>query len=400
MLARTLGIKIVLGSATPSLETWQNCVLGKYKVSYMRHRVNQIPLPEMVLINMKDQNNLDKNLPTWLSAPLFEAIHQTLENKMQVALFLNRRGSAHFVLCRSCGYTEECPNCDISLSFHRKTELLCHYCAYSKKFSLECSSCREGELAPVGAGTESIETDLTELFPDIKVARADRDEIQSRADLEDLIEKMETGETQILIGTQMIAKGLDFPKLNLVGIILADVGFHLPDFRATERSFQLIQQMSGRAGRSAGQGNSSKVMIQTYNPDHPALQFALKKDFEAFAAEEIKQREFLNYPPVGRLIGIRLQGTQLDQVQKAARLLSGRFEKVKSRFSDRLSDIECLGPVEAPIAKLRGNFRYQALVKGLSAQKIHQFVNYILEDEAWVPSTVRIIVDVDPIYLL
>jgi primosomal protein N' (replication factor Y) len=400
MLARNFNIPIVLGSATPSLESWNNVINKKYLLSEMPSRVNHIPAPEVSIIDFKIKANMDPTLPKWLSVPMYEAIKNTLENKLQVALFLNRRGSAQFVLCQGCGYIEECPNCDISLSLHHRTELLCHYCGYSKRFNLECGSCKDGELSPIGAGTELVETDLKSLFPDFKIARADRDEIQNRQDLEQLISEMESGETHILVGTQMIAKGLDFPKLNLVGIILADVGFHLPDFRATERSFQLIQQMAGRAGRDLSQGSSGKVIIQTYNPDHPALKYALANDFKGFAAEEIQNRTILSYPPLGKLVGIRIQSTQLNRVIETSRLMSVRFKTLQSKYIEQFGDVEFLGPVEAPISKLRGMFRYQALVKTNSSSKIHQVLKMLISDEEWVMAGVRIIVDVDPIYLL
>jgi primosomal protein N' (replication factor Y) len=400
MLARNFNIPIVLGSATPSLESWNNVITKKYLLSEMPSRVNQIPAPEVSIVDFKNKAHVDPNLPKWLSIPMYDAIKNTLENNLQVALFLNRRGSAQFVLCQGCGYIEECPNCDISLSLHHRTELLCHYCGFSKRYKLECGSCRDGELSPIGAGTELVETDLKSLFPDIKVARADRDEIQNRKDLEQLISEMESGQTQILVGTQMIAKGLDFPKLNLVGIILADVGFHLPDFRATERSFQLMQQMAGRAGRDLSQGSSGKVIIQTYNPDHPALKYALANDFKGFAAEEIENRAMLSYPPLGKLVGIRIQSTQLNKVIETSRLMSVRFKNLQAKYIQQFGDVEFLGPVEAPISKLRGMFRYQALVKTNSSSKIHQVLKMLISDEEWVLAGVRIVVDVDPIYLL
>lgn len=255
-------------------------------------------------------------------------------------------------------------------------------------------------MAPVGLGTETVENDLQRLFPEAKLARADRDEIQTREELESLIEEMESGEVDLLIGTQMIAKGLDFPKLNLVGIVLADIGFNLPDFRATERSFQLITQVAGRAGRHVKKNESpGQVVLQTYNPEHPALQFALSNDYVGFAESELENRKDLNYPPVGRLISLRLQSTQLIKVQDASQSLARRAQQLQ-KSTERYQSIEFLGPAEAPIAKLRGQYRFHTLIKGSEPGLISAYVKQLLSDESWVPSSVRIIVDVDPLHLL
>jgi primosomal protein N' (replication factor Y) len=249
-------------------------------------------------------------------------------------------------------------------------------------------------------GTELLETEMQRLFPNAKVARADRDEIQNRHDLEELVRDMESGETDILIGTQMIAKGLDFPKLNLVGLVLADVGFNIPDFRATERSFQLITQVSGRAGRHVKPGEApGRVIIQTYNPDHPSLTFAQKHDFESFAQMELSQREPLGYPPLGKLVSFRIQGTQLHRVQEAARLLSIRSQQLKEKHTS-YEHIEILGPAEAPLAKLRGFYRYHLLLKGKDHRHLNSFCHQVLGDQNWLPAAVRISVDVDPLQLL
>ncbi len=255
-------------------------------------------------------------------------------------------------------------------------------------------------MSPVGLGTELVEEEIQKIFPEARLARADRDEIQNRADLEALIQDMENGETDILIGTQMIAKGLDFPKLNLVGLVLADVGFNLPDFRATERSFQLITQVSGRAGRHVKPGeNPGRVIVQTFNPDHPSLVFAKNHDFESFASQELTHRQPLNYPPYGKITSFRLQGTQLVRVQESARLLAKRSITLKSK-TNSYESIEVLGPAEAPIAKLRGQFRYHLLLKGLDHKTLNRFCHQVLGDQKWLPPGVKISVDVDPLHLL
>lgn len=398
VLAKFHNCPIVLGSATPSLETWKNYLEGKYQIHRLKSRVEDRALPQCEIIDLrKTEKNPD--LPSWLSDPLYTAIEKTLDRGDQVALFLNRRGVANIVLCPGCGFTYECPNCDISLTLHGKQNLVCHYCDYHERLTLDCPSCKIGETQAVGLGTELVEQDMQRLFPSAKIARADRDEIQNRLDLEDLIQNMETGETQILIGTQMIAKGLDFPKLNLVGLILADIGFNLPDFRSTERSYQLITQVSGRAGRHVKEGESpGLVFIQTYNPEHPSLQFRAD-DFEKFADFEIEQRAPLGYPPTGKLIAFRLQGTQQNFVSQAARLLADRGRVLKNKSSTYV-DVEVLGPAEAPLSKLRGNYRFQLLVKGKDHRKLNAFCHQILGDQSWCPSGVKISVDVDPLNLL
>lgn len=389
---------VVLGSATPSLETWKNVQDGKYQIHRLSSRVADRSMPTTEIIDMrKIEKNTD--LPFWMSENLFSALSETLEKKEQAALFLNRRGIANTVLCPACGFTYECPNCDISLTLHGKNHLVCHYCDYHETLQLDCPSCKVGEISPIGLGTELLEKDIQNLFPGIRIARADRDEIQSRLDLEELITNMEEGRVDVLIGTQMIAKGLDFPKLNLVGLVLADVGFNLPDFRATERSFQLITQVSGRAGRHVKPEDApGRVIIQTYNPEHPSLSFRAN-DFESFANFELLQRAPLHYPPIGKLISIRIQGTQLNRVGEAARLLSDRAKQLKQR-APVYQTIEVLGPAEAPLAKLRGNYRFQLLIKGLDHRLLNGFCHQILGDQSWTPSGVKFSVDVDPLHLL
>jgi primosomal protein N' (replication factor Y) len=399
MLAKYVDCPIVLGSATPSLESYKNSIEGKYHLHRMTKRVEERALPQIQIVDMREEVKRDGK-PDWMSEALLLALQTTLEKKEQSALFLNRRGIAQVVLCRSCGHTLECPNCDISLTLHAKSHLVCHYCDYHEDFKLSCPSCKEGELAPVGLGTEKVEEDLRILFPQARLARADRDEIQNRVDMENLIFSMEKGEIDILIGTQMIAKGLDFPKLNLVGLVLADIGFNLPDFRSTERSFQLITQVSGRAGRHVKPGESpGQVFIQTYNPDHPSLEFSVSNNFIAFADQEMMHRAALSYPPYGRLISFRIQGSKLGQVQQACQTLASRARKLQQQF-EPYSSIEILGPAEAAIAKLRGQFRYHLLLKGQTSSSMTAFCQQVQGDLDWLPSGVRISVDVDPVNLL
>lgn len=410
VLGKMMNCPVVLGSATPSLESWKNAVEGKYHLHHLRRRVANRSLPEIEVIDLRKQKADDEeqkkiiakysHLPFWMSPALYERIHEVLERGDQAALFLNRRGVAQMVVCPACGHTRECPNCDISLTLHAHSHLVCHYCDYHENFKSKCPDCKEGELEAIGLGTELLETDLSRLFPGKKVARADRDEIQNRADLEELIANMESGDIDILVGTQMIAKGLDFPKLKLVGLVLADVGFNLPDFRATERSFQLITQMSGRSGRHVKEGESpGLVIIQTFNAEHDSIVFARNHDFEGFAQHELEIRSQLHYPPSGRLVSFRIQGPHLNKVEETARLLARRAQALKVQFP-QYSSVEILGPAEAPLSKLRGQFRFHLLVKSTQTAAANPFSRQLLGDQEWVPSGIKILIDIDPMSLL
>lgn len=409
MLAKLKNIPIVLGSATPSLETWKNALDKKYHLHRLYQRVENRALPEYKIIDLRLKNDppapgIEKvdipPLPFWMSKELYLGLQASVKKNEQAALFLNRRGQAQLVLCESCGFTMECPNCDISLTLHSSSHLVCHYCDYHENLKKICPDCKEGELKPIGVGTELIESDLQKLFPVSRIARADRDEIQSRNDLESLIERMEKREIDFLIGTQMMAKGLDFPHLNLVAFVLADIGFNLPDFRATERSFQLVTQMSGRAGRHVKLGDTpGQVVLQTYNPDHESIVYSQSGNFEAFAEAELASRKSLLYPPFGKLISLRIQGSHLNEVQKTTSSLNVRAQHLREKIQ-AYKEVELLGPAEAPLFKLRGLFRYHFLLKGPSSQALHQFVIQLLGDEKWIATKTRILTDVDPISLL
>ncbi len=400
---------VVLGSATPSLETWKNAKDGKYHLHTMKNRVAGRALPNIEVVDLRENKDKARDnphehnkskLPFWMSPVLYQKMQETLGRGDQTALFLNRRGIAQTVICPACGHTRECPNCDINLTLHASSHLICHYCDYHENMKAKCPDCKEGEVEALGLGTELLETDLAKLFPDKIIARADRDEIQNRAELEDLILRMEQGQIDILVGTQMIAKGLDFPKLKLVGLVLADVGFNLPDFRATERSFQLITQMSGRSGRHIQPGESPGiVIIQTFNTEHESIIYACNNDFEGFAENELVTRAQLNYPPVGRLVSFRIQSSKQGQAQEAARLLARRALKLKNQHTQYAS-VEVLGPAEAPMAKLRGQFRYHLLVKASSPQVSNSFSRQLIGSGDWLPSGTKILVDIDPMSLL
>ncbi len=404
MLGHFHNCPVLLGSATPSLESWHNSQIGKYKLHQLKSRVHTTQLPSVEIIDLKaakEKAQLQGSLlPSWLSTDLYGKLQSTLDEGYQAALFLNRRGMAHIVICNSCGYSAECPNCDIHLTLHGKSHLVCHYCGYHENLKQQCPHCHEGELAPIGLGTERLETDLNRLFPDKRILRADRDEIQSREDLENFISTMEEGHVDILVGTQMIAKGLDFPRLKLVGLVLADIGFNMPDFRCTERNFQLMVQMSGRPGRSLELKDSkSEVIIQTYNPEHESLVFAVRHDYEGFAAQELVHRKALSYPPYGGLTSLRIQSSEHGKAYQLAQQIGHRARALQNQF-EPYKGLEILGPAEAPMAKLKNQYRYYILFKCSHKAVLNRFVRQLLGDESWIPPKCRIIVDIDPLQLL
>jgi primosomal protein N' (replication factor Y) len=403
MLGQFHNCPVILGSATPSLDTWKNAIDQKFVLHQIKSRVNKRPLPDIEVIDMRAEKDVQKKSfekPNWLSQKLYNSMHESLERKEQVALLLNRRGMAQMIFCPSCGHTAECPNCDISLSLHANTHLVCHYCDYHENLKTKCPDCNEGQLISLGLGTEKVEEDLKILFPDKVIARADRDEVQSRFEMEELVKKMEDSEIDILIGTQMIAKGLDFSNLKLVGLLLADISFNLPDFRASEKSFQLMTQMSGRSGRHVKENeNAGKVIIQTYNTSHESVQFAKNHDYEGFVQTELMHRQQLNYPPFHKIAAIKLQSQHLDKVQSACEQLAQRAEALKARF-EAFSEIEILGPAAAPIAKLRNQHRYHLLLKSAQPKTLNQFVRRLIGDSKWMPKQTKITVDIDPLNLL
>jgi len=400
VLARTLDIPIVLGSATPSLESWNNVLLGKYQLHTMAERVNARPLPAIEVVDLREEHRKRKDtpsgLPYWLSDRLYEELQHVFEKKEQAALFLNRRGVAQTAQCHACGYVAECPNCSVSLTVHAHSYLVCHYCDYSERLTETCPDCKLSPLEPLGLGTERVEHDMSALFPAIKTARADRDEVQNREQLEKLISDVEEHRVDLLIGTQMIAKGLDFQKLNLVGLVLADVGFHWPDFRASERSFQLLTQVSGRSGRQS----AGRVVIQTYDPTHTSINYTVKGDYRGFAEFELRERHELLYPPAWRMAMFRIQGASVDASQKAAEKLVQRAHALQRQHQVYAKDLVVLGPAPAPLFKLRNRFRYQVMVKCESAQRLNQFCRQILASGDWIPKATKVQVDIDPFQML
>ena len=352
-LGKCLNIPVVLSSATPSLESWQNAQSGKYFYHCLKKRVFETKAPDLKIVDMKKHKKTDI-LPYWLSKELYTALQKHLKKKEQAALFLNRRGENSYVFCSSCGFHFSCANCDISLTQHQSSHLICHYCGFREEKKEVCPKCKSPDLYSVGVGTATVEKELKKLFPFARIARADRDEIKNPKQWEQILKQMKKKEVDILVGTQMIAKGLDFPFLNLVGLIFADQGLNYPDFRAAEKSFQLLSQMAGRSGRRKKIG---EVILQSYNPSHPVIQ-DLKKDFEHFAVRELKYRKKHNYPPFGKLSLIRVQSVSSAMAKKEAL-------KIRQILKN-LEHLSLLGPAPAPHFRLRNKYRYHLLLKSVN----------------------------------
>ncbi len=387
---------IILGSATPSLESWHNAQEGKYKLLTMKERVQSRPMPIVEIINPRQDRDPHGELPYWLSQTLYNKLKSNYEAGHQAALFLNRRGIAPNVQCYDCGFSYQCPNCDISLTLHGKHHLVCHYCNYHDRMSEECPECKEGEPKAYGLGTEAVENDIRKLFPEAKVMRADRDEISSREAIEDMVQKMESNEVHFLVGTQMIAKGLDFKNLSLVGIVHADVAFNVPDFRANERSFQLCTQVSGRAGRHQTQG---EVIIQTYKTNHASLLAAQNHSYEQFVGQEMEHRQLFQYPPFGKVTAIRISGIREHEVIEEGQALVRFLQGLTQEF-EALKASKIMGPTPAPLSKIKNRYRYHILIKAEN----HKVINLIAsraEDfiKAHCKRT-KCLIDVDPYSLI
>jgi len=392
---RMNGAVVILGSATPTIETYHNTRIGKIAYLHLSCRIDNRPLPRVEVLDMR------KEKPgALLSAQLKNGLRERYQKGEQTMLFLNRRGFSSFVLCRACGHTFRCSNCNVSLVYHRdKRLLLCHYCNLLKPAPDICPQCRSGKIKTFGFGTEKLEAEVRRLFPELKVGRLDRDTTVKKGSLQRILGEFRRGETDVLIGTQMIAKGHDLPRVTLVGIIAADLSLNFPDFRAGERTFQLLTQVAGRSGRGRIPG---EVIIQTYNPSHPSIQMAVTQDFLHFYDTEISLRKELDYPPFHRLVNFRMAGNSLSRTRDYATMLGELSLDLCEKDSSFRNTIEILGPAEAPWEKLKGKYRWQMLIKGRDHRVLHNFTEKVLLSlkPRIKVSGVRVTVDVDPVNLL
>ena len=370
MLAKLHNCPVVLGSATPSLETWHNTIKGKYQLHRLSKRFGSATLPQVTIEDMTCQERSD--LPFWLSQTLYDKMQKHLACGNQVALFLNRRGDAQTVICTQCGECEMCPNCSVSLTVHHKVHLVCHYCNYHKNYDVHCKQCHADAMQNIGVGTSGIQKDLENLFSNKKILRADRDQISNRKDMETFIDQVSCRQADILVGTQMIAKGLDFRHLTLVGVVAADVSLNLPDFRASERTFQLLVQMAGRSGRHNSQG---EVVIQTFNYKNLVIQQAIKHQYEDFASQELAIRQGLCYPPFYRMALIRVRGASIEKIESALFAIT-RFAKEQAKKAQE-EYFEVLGPAPAPLSKIKSQYRYQILIKSSKSLWLSQFCQHL-----------------------
>lgn len=353
MRGKLEGLTVLLGSATPTLESYYRAKKGIFKYLNLPARVSQSSLPPVKIIDMREE--LKRGNTTIFSSELFAAIAQALKQKEQILIFLNRRGYASFVLCRECGQVIKCNNCDISLTYYAGANLLrCHYCNFSGKPPVDCPACGSSSIREFGIGTERVAEELAKAFPGAFIDRMDVDTTGRKDSHRLILERLEKGRTDILVGTQMIAKGHDYPNISLVGVITADTILNLPDFRAAERTFQLLTQVAGRTGRGSKQG---QVIIQSYNPEHYSIQAARNHDFSGFYRQEIAVREQLSYPPFSQLVNIIIKGRHEKQVIKGAMAL-GVFLK---QYRQYLTTI--LGPSPAPLVRLRNKYRWQIILK-------------------------------------
>ena len=382
----------VLGSATPALETWHNARNGRYTHLYLRERVQGGKMPKVDVVDLRAEAAEVKGTPLF-SRRLMELLQRALARKEQAILFLNRRGFAPALWCGSCGENVRCKSCDVSLTFHKRIgRAVCHSCCEEIAPPKQCPTCSSPALRYLGAGSERIESVLGALLPDARLARMDSDTMLRREDYEDVLERFGKGEIDVLVGTQMIAKGLDFPRVTVVGIVAADNSLYMPDFRASERTFQLISQVSGRAGRGELAG---EIVVQTTSPSHPAIAFAAKHDFEGFAAQEMRLRNDLGYPPFGRLVRVVFEDEDPGKVATGSVACA---EMLKS--AAREEGVTILGPSEAPIALLRGRTRRHMLLKAKASGQGLPRLRGMIQD--WIDANPRpkTVIDVDPVAML
>ncbi len=390
MRAKMEGVPCILGSATPSVESYSNVKLKKYHYIHLPERPTGAPLPSVQVIDMKEVGK-----GSALSPFLISELQASLGRGEQVMLFLNRRGFASFVLCPDCGGALMCPNCNITLASHKNdSSLMCHYCDYKIKSLIACPKCGSRNLRQLGTGTERIEEEVRSFFPAARIERFDRDVTSKAGMRRKILTAMKRSEIDILIGTQMITKGHDFENVTLVGILDADMSLNFPDFRAAERTFQLLTQMAGRSGRA---GLSGKVIIQTYSPEHYAIKAAELHDFFRFFNEEMPQRKELCYPPFGRLAMIKISGLKEGLVERYAGELA---ESIRNPATSHQSPVTVLGPTPAPISRVRNRFRWHILVKSGDMNGIRAAINGLYGRLNNVPSGIKVAVDVDPVNML
>ena len=384
---------VILGSATPAIQSYFNALSGKYDYFSLPSRVEDRPLPQIEIVDMRWAENGDggKDASPILSRRLKEAMRETLQARKQALLLLNRRGFSTIVLCRDCGNVLKCRNCDLTLTLHAREKVLtCHYCDFTLEESSVCPVCGGSRMAGYGVGTERLEEQIRLTFPDARVARMDRDTTARVGAHEGILRALAEGEIDILVGTQMISKGHDFPNVVLVGVLSADISLNIPDFRASEKTFQLLTQVSGRGGRGDSPG---RVVIQTFNPGHYVLKRVQDHDYRAFYNEEVALRQSLAYPPYSRMIGLHISCIDRDKGWREAQTLgAGARDLIKE--AGMAGNLAVIGPAEAPLARIRGRYRWQLLLKGGDSRLLRHVAQNLLS--RYAASGIQVKIDVDP----
>jgi primosomal protein N' (replication factor Y) len=381
---------VVLGSATPSLETYRNAQLGRFKHILLPERASGKAMPEVAVV---DRTKTGTASPS-ISSDLKRAMDETLLDGGQIMLLLNRRGHSSFLICALCGHVPECPNCSVSLTNYQSARRLkCHYCGHSEKTHDACVKCGANPLLSGTLGTESLEEEIKALYPTRKVIRIDRESMERKGALEAALGSIASGETEIVIGTQIIAKGHDFPNIALVGVVNADSSFHLPDFRASEKSFQLFTQMAGRAGRG---GKPGRVILQTYNPRHPSIEFSTRHDYRGFSEDELRVRHTFHYPPFTRMARILISATDANLAEKSAEQIASLLHRYT-----KTEEVEVIGPAPAALAKVQNRYRWNIILKSAKLQPLHRAIDSLSEFNKEAPDRrVLLQVDVDPVSLM
>jgi primosomal protein N' (replication factor Y) len=410
MRAKLAGGVVVFGSATPSVETFYNALHGKYEMLYMPSRVDGLHTPSVSVVDMR--RVFSGGSRKVLSPALQTKMKDAISRGEKIILFVNRRGYSPFVLCRECGYTERCPNCDVSLTFHLKQKvMICHYCGYKKRPPQQCPSCGGTDIKLFGLGTQRVEETVKNMFEDAEVVRLDSDTTTKKGSHKAILDAFRNGPANVLVGTQMVAKGLDIPEVTLVGVISADTTLHLPDFRASERTFQMVTQVAGRTGRGHLGG---EVIIQTFNPDHYSIEMASLQDYRSFYDKEILYRKELRYPPFSHIANIWVSSEDEEQAKQAAAEVAHALdatrttptgESVTSSSPESESHGGCrvMGPVPAPIYELRRRFRWLIMLEApdwtILCKRIRSGIGQVSRNVGGA-SGVRISIDVDPVDML
>lgn len=397
--AKQNGCIVILGSATPSIQSYYNVTTNKFTELTLTKRVEERHLPRIRIVDLRLTRDA-RGIQRFITPELQLAMKETLERGEQVLLFLNRRGYASFPVCGACGEAMHCKYCDISLTLHlRANAYRCHYCGYSRAATSSCDICGSTQIKRLGLGTEKLEDMLTSLFSSARIARMDRDTTRRKGSIIKILKGLKNKTIDILVGTQMVAKGHDFPNITLVGIICADLSLSFPDFRASERTFQLLAQVAGRAGRG---DRSGRVILQTYNPEHFCISAARNQDFTSFYQQEISFRQALAYPPFTRMIQFKISGKDPHETEKHANLMGDHCHNLKSNHSAHYQSLEIMGPIEASLTRIAGRYRWQILLKGSNIGALHQFINQLRSESHsdFNHRRIQVAIDVDPVFLM